>query len=141
MLVISFAEMGRAKGDELPRPAPKYIALLQRLVEEHGVKPRDVGRTKMTYSRFFGDAKEKTQTLAMANRFAEAVRKKGGNVPPSWVQVLDKEDYEWITLGRELRESREDHFVTMLNVLRTLAPSSREVVQAIAKLEELAAKK
>lgn len=73
----------------------------------------------------------------MANRYAAAVRLKGGQVPPAWVQVLDEEDYEWISLGRELRESREDYFSTMLAVLRKLAPSSTDIVSAFATLEQL----
>lgn len=128
--------MGRPEreDDDSPVPTGRYLRLLQEYCERLGIRPEDVGFSRQTAHRLF---KTDRPTLSAANKFAEAVRKKGGKMPPAHVAILDEVDYEWITMGRELREAAEERFSDVVEILRLYVNAARESSQAMSRLKQL----
>lgn len=100
----------------------------------------------MAKARLFGTSKSARPTLAAAARVARLVRRAAEEqakadgtaaevIPPPAVMVIDAHDYEWITLGRELRAGNEATFTSLLTGLRQLV--SERVERSAAVKDEL----
>lgn len=124
----------KEKAEADPVPTESYIQLLKKYCELAGINWKDVRVSEMTHSRLFNLDKP---TLSAANRYAQALRERGYEMPPAAVPVVDEVDHEWITRGRELREAKPERFDEMLQILREFAVAARQDIEATARLRIL----
>lgn len=116
---------------------PRWYEILERLVNLHGVTWKDAGyKSPMPHTRMFGTGKRYV-TLGAANAYARALRDRGEPMPPPILQVIDQEDYEWITLGRAMRENNPNEYEMMCAVLRQYGKASEEALALKAKFVDL----
>lgn len=127
--------MSRPKNEDgTPAPTAEYAAWLAAEVEAAGVTPEDAGYERITHWRAF---KRGELTVSAASAYAQALRKKKVMMPPPITQVLDKEDYEWIILGRALREVNEAQWLRLLETLRLVAGAAQRGLDQLANAEAL----
>jgi hypothetical protein len=137
--VVSSGYMSRSKQSDGPLPpAPEYAKWLATEVEKARISPKEVGYTRVTHWRSFSAPDQLTASAAFA--YMRALRKKRVFMPPPLVQVLDAEDYEWITLGRALREVNRSQWQALLETVRIVAGAARDGLGHVAAAEELVMK-
>jgi hypothetical protein len=128
--------MARTADDDTTPVAPEYATWLGDEVKRAKVTPEDAGYERITHWRAFTRGE---LTLSAARAYAQALRRKKVLMPPPTVQVLDKEDYEWITLGRALREVHEVQWRQLLDTLRLVAGAAQKGLDQLANAEALVA--
>lgn len=133
-MISSGAMSRREKSEDDPVPTETYIQLLKQYCDELGITWKSVGMSEMTYARLFRLGKP---TVSAANRYAQAVRERGVDMPPADVPVIDAIDHEWIVLGRELRQANKERFDEILQILREFGHAARATTEATARLRNL----
>lgn len=116
--------------DVLPRTVePSYLDQLQRAWRDSGLKPPDIGLSKMTVSRIMrADARPKLATVA---RFHQAfVGRTGLPFPPPVVLMGGSEDYELLQLGRTVRSATRHNYDEILDLLRVYADAAERARMA-----------
>jgi hypothetical protein len=102
---------------------PMDSRYLERLVErakEAGISASDIGyggKDVLLHRLQRGGS----ASVAAANAVARALTRRGISTPPPVVAVIDNTDYEWIDLGRKLREGNISQFTLVLTALRAAA--------------------
>lgn len=149
-IMISSTYMAERDSEDNPRPSERYLQMLRRMVLETfgekgprgkragGAAAKKAGRSAQTFSRTFNGVGK--PTIRSANRFARALREAGCKVPPPWTPVIDEIDWEWIELGRNLKEASPEKFATLLHLLRIEGGASQTALDIHATIEKIVAK-
>lgn len=120
---------------QLPSPHPRWGRELRRLwAMLRGVDENDLTQTELarlsgqsiaTVNRLLGNA-EGRPTLKAAIALFTAARSQGlRNAVPPWTPIVDASDYEWIDLGRHLRQRRPELFTAFLEILKEFGGAAR----------------
>lgn len=88
--------------------APEYLDLIAKRLKTTPVDPSDVGsRSGAVLGHRLRKQEPGKISVAMVNAIARALSKRGVPTPPPMVAVIDDDDYQWIELGRSVREANK----------------------------------
>lgn len=126
------------------RPTAEYLELLFQRARAANITPNDIGYKSGSAleTRLFRMGERGDPSVTAANAYARELEKRGVHMPPPVVAIIDDEDYEWISLGRQLREANQGQFTLLLTALRASVKSlmdtglrkSQETVDKAARL-------